>query len=364
MNNRMEIGDQFETEIVQIQKDYVFLAMDAKSEGICDTADFLDKEGKLTVKEGDKVKVFFTGYINGEMRFTAKIAGEKADKSMIENAYNAKIPVDGHVEKEIKGGYEVKIGSSRAFCPYSQMGFRQKEEPSYYVGRTMPFIIMEYKNDGKDLTVSNRVLGEQQYAEKLDSLAREITPGKIVEGVVESVQSFGAFVNVNGFRTLLPVSEIQYDRVEDINSVIAVGQTVKAQVIKADWKNERVSISVKAILEDPWKASAESLKLETKYDGKVARVTDFGVFVNLVKGVDGLVHISELEGVNKNTNIKKLYKPGDEMSVVIKEMDIQNKRIALVPASSVEQDLSAAKYLSSQKDDDDDSYNPFAALLK
>ncbi|MCQ2597373.1 MAG: S1 RNA-binding domain-containing protein [Treponema sp.] len=363
MTNRIEIGEQFETEIVQIQKDYVFLAMDAKSEGVCDTADFLDKEGNLTVKEGDKVKVFFTGYINGEMRFTAKIAGDKADKAMIENAWNAKIPVDGHVEKEIKGGYEVKIGSNRAFCPYSQMGFRNKEEPSAYVGRTLPFVIIEYKNDGKDLTVSNRLLGEREYAEKLDSLSREITVGKIVEGVVESVQNFGAFVNVNGFRTLLPVSEIQYDRVEDIFSIISEGQKVKAQVIRADWKNEKVSISVKALLDDPWNAAAEELKLETKYEGKIARVTDFGVFVNLVKGVDGLVHISELEGVGKNTNIKKLYKPGDDMAVVIKEMDLKNKRISLIPAASAEQDLSAAKYLSSQKEDDQDSYNPFASLL-
>lgn len=363
MTNRIEIGEQFETEIVQIQKDYIFLAMDAKSEGVCDTADFLDKDGNLTVKEGDKVKVFFTGYVNGEMRFTGKIAGDKADKSMIENAWKSKIPVDGHVEKEIKGGFEIKIGSSRAFCPYSQMGYRQKEEASYYVGRTMPFIIMEYKNDGKDLMVSNRMIGEQEYNEKLNNLAKEITVGKIVEGTVESVQSFGAFVNVNGFRTLLPVSEIQYDRVDDIFSVISEGQTVKAQVIRADWKNEKVSISVKALLDDPWNAAAEDLKLETKYDGKIVRVADFGIFVNIVKGVDGLVHISELEGVNKNTNIKKLYKPGDEMSVVIKEIDIKNKRIALVPASSVEQDLSAAKYLDSQKDGDEDSYNPFAALL-
>lgn len=363
MTNRIEIGEQFETEIVQIQKDYVFLAMDAKSEGVCDTSDFLDKEGNLTVKEGDKVKVFFTGYVNGEMRFTAKIAGDKADKAMIENAYNAKIPVDGHVEKEIKGGYEVKIGSSRAFCPYSQMGFRQKEEASYYIGRTMPFIIMEYKNDGKDLMVSNRLLGEREYSEKLNSLSREITVGSIVEGVVESVQNFGAFVNVNGFRTLLPVSEIQYDRVDDIFSVISEGQKVRGQVIRADWKNEKVSISVKALLDDPWNEAAESLKLETKYDGKIVRVADFGVFVNIVKGVDGLVHISDLEGVNKNTNIKKLYKAGDEMSVVIKEMDLKNKRISLIPASSAEQDLSAAQYLSSQKEDDEDSYNPFASLL-
>ena len=197
MNNRLEIGEQIETTIVAIQNDSVFLDLSAKSEGIADTSDFLDKEGNLTVKEGDSVKVFFTGLVNGEMRFTAKIAGDKADKSMIENAFNSKIPVDGHVEKEIKGGYEVKIGQIRAFCPYSQMGFRQKEESSYYVGRTLPFIITEYKNDGKNVLVSNRAMGEIEHAEKLSSLEKEIVPGAIVEGVVESVQNFGAFVNVN-----------------------------------------------------------------------------------------------------------------------------------------------------------------------
>lgn len=363
MNNRMEIGEQLETTVLAIQKDCVFINLNAKSDGICDTADFLDKDGNLTIKEGDTVKVFFIGLINGEMRFTAKIAGDKADNSMIENAFNSGIPVEGHVEAERKGGYDVKIGNARAFCPYSQMGYRQKEEASWYVGRTLPFIITEYKNDGKNILVSNRMMGERQHQESLEALAKEITEGAVVEGTVESVQNFGAFVNVKGFRTLLPVSEIQYDRVDDIFSVISEGQNVRAKVIRCDWKNERVSISVKALLDDPWTSAAQTLNKETKYDGKIVRVADFGVFVNLAKGIDGLVHISELDGVNKNTNIKKMFKPGDEMSVVIKEIDAENKRIALVSASSAEQDLSAAKYMNSQKEDDGDSYNPFAGLL-
>ena len=360
---RLEIGEQLETTILSIGRDCVFLELDPKSDGIADIGDFLDKDGNLTVKEGDKVTVFFVGLIHGEMRFTAKIAGDKADAQMIENAFKSQIPVEGHVEKEIKGGFEVKIGQARAFCPYSQMGFRQKEEASYYIGRVLPFIITEYKNDGKDLLVSNRIMGEREYNEKKLNLSKEIVEGAVVEGVVESVQNFGAFVIVNGFKTLLPVSEIQFDKVDDIFSIISEGQKIRAKVLKADWEHERISISVKALLDDPWTVGIGEFEVGKKYDGKISRVADFGVFVNLAKGIDGLVHVSALENVGKNTNIKKLYNKGDTMSVVVEKIDIEQKRMSLVPASSVEQDLSAAKYLSSQdKDDDGDSYNPFACL--
>lgn len=365
MNEKLEIGQQIETSIVAISNDCVFLDLSAKSEGIADIADFKDKDGNLTVKEGDKVKVYFTGNIHGEMRFTAKIAGDKADNSMIENAFQNQIPVEGHVEKEIKGGFEVKIGQARAFCPYSQMGFRNREEPAFYVGRTLPFIITEYKNEGRNILVSNRMMGERDYNEKLEKLAQEITVGSVVEGTVESVQNFGAFVTVNGFRALLPVSEIQFDRVDDIFAIISEGQKIKAKVIRADWKNEKVSVSVKALLDDPWTEAAAKFKTDTKYDGKISKIMDFGVFVNLDKGIDGLVHISELEGVSKNTNLKKVYNVGDAMSVVIKEIDVEKKRMSLIPASSAEQDLSAKAYMSKQDSSDDgDTYNPFAALLK
>ena len=363
MNNKMEIGTEIETTIVAINGDCVFLDMNAKSEGIADTADFLDKDGKLTVKEGDKVKVFFTGENHGEMHFSAKIGGDKADKTMIENAWKSGIPVEGKVESEIKGGYEIKIGESRAFCPYSQMGFKARETAEYYVGRVLTFMVTEYKNEGRNILVSNRAICEMEYNKNLQDLAEKIKVGDVVEGVVESVQNFGAFVTVEGFRTLLPVSEIQFDRVENIFDIISEGQKVRAQVLKTDWKNERVSISMKALIADPWSDIENRYSEGQKIDGKISRVADFGVFVNLESGIDGLVHISELEDVSKNTNLKKVYKTGDAMSVVIKSVDAKNKRISLRTASSVEQDKNAEKYMSSQSDDGD-TYNPFAALLK
>ena len=383
MKNRFEIGEAFETTVVAVTDTTVFVDLNAKSEGLVDAAEFSDENGKTSVKEGDKITVFFAGETNDEMHFTTKIAGNKSDTTMLENAYKGGIPVEGHVQAEIKGGYEIKLGNARAFCPYSQMGFKNREEPAKYVGKNMTFLITEYKNDGKDILVSNRKIGESEYASKLGKLASQITEGAIVQATVQSLEKFGAFVDILGFRALLPISEISLDRVTDVSEYLEVGQEIKVQVLKTDWKNERVSVSLKSLMADPWQNVNNNFPVGTKIDGKISRIADFGLFVNLDKGVDGLVHISELENISSNTgytwampassrtsrmatantNLHKVYNIGQKMSVVVEKIDLENKRISLVPATSKEQDETAAKYLSNQ-DDEGENYNPFAALLK
>lgn len=364
MKNRFEIGEPFETKIVAITDTTIFLDLNAKSEGVLDRAELNDENGNISVKEGDLIKVYFIGEFQGEMRFTTKIAGEKADKNLIENAFKNGIPVEGHVDAEIKGGFEVKIGNTRAFCPYSQMGFRKKEETSFYVGKNLTFIITEYKNDGKNILLSNRKVGESEYNQEVAKLASEIAEGSIVEVTVESIEKFGAFVNLQGFRALLPISELSFDRVDDVSSVVQVGQKLKVKVLHADWKNEKVSVSLKALVQNPWENVNNLISVGQKIKGKIVRIADFGLFVNLTKGIDGLLHISELENVNANTNLRKIYKIGQEISVVVEKIDAEQKRISLKTAESKEQEESAKSYLSSSNDDDSEMYNPFAALLK
>ncbi len=363
MKNIFEIGEPLETEVVAVTNTTVFVDLSAKSEGVVDVADFTDSEGNVNVKEGDKLTVYFTGEVDGEMHFTAKLASQKADRNMLENAYKNAIPVEGHVEGEIKGGYEIKIGSTRAFCPFSQMGYKDKKDTSYYIGKKLTFIITEYKNDGKDLIVSNRKVGESEYTAQLAKLASQITEGSVVEAVVDSIESFGAFVNIQGFRALLPISEMSFDRVDDASKIVQEGQQIKVKVIKTDWQHERVSVSLKALLKDPWDNVAKAFSVGQKLEGTISRIVDFGLFVNIANGVDGLVHIGALEDVKANTNIRKLYSVGQKMSVVIEKIDAAQKRLSLKPATSVEQDNSAESYLSHQ-DDDGETYNPFAALLK
>ena len=355
-------GQQIETTVVQISADSVFVDLNSKSEGIIDKAEFIDSDGKLKIQEGDKIKVFYLGASNGEFRFTSRLSSENSDSDMLENAFQNKIPVEGKVEKEIKGGFEVSLGGKRAFCPYSQMGFKEKKEPSYYVGRVLTFLITEFKENAKNILVSNKQILQQEYENHLDSLKNSISVGNVVEGTVKSLQNYGAFVEIDGFQALLPASEVSYEKIDDLSEVLKIGQKVSVKVIKADWSLNRVSVSLKALEENPWDSVEKRFKVGQKIDGKISRVQDFGIFVNLAKGIDGLVHISALN-VERNTNIKKVYSPGDDFAVQIKEIDADEKRISLIPASTSEEEKTAKKYLDSQNDDGE-TYNPFAALLK
>lgn len=358
----LEPGQKISTTIISISKDSVFLDLNAKSEGILPLADIQNEDGTLTAHEGDSIDVYFIGTKDGEMMFTTRIKSDNADLALLENAYRHGTPVEGHVEKEIKGGFEVTVGSARAFCPFSQMGFREKKEPKEYVGRNLPFRITEFKEEGRNLLVSNRVILEEEHQMELKKLANELVPGARVMAKVVSLQSFGAFVEVNGFKALLPISEISRERVADIADVLSVGDEFEVVVLKADWERERLSVSRKALLADPWDSASEKYPEGTKITGKIARISNFGIFIELESGLDGLVHISELENIKPGTNIQKLYKIGDKMSVIVKEVNQAARRISLKPSSSKEQDQEAAKYMKGQSDAE--TYNPFALLLK
>lgn len=360
--DKLEPGQALETTIVSISKDCIFIELSGKSEGIIDRAEFTDPEGKLTVKEGDAIKAFFLQAKNGEMQFTTRISGDKAGPSMLESAYKNKIPVEGVVEKEIKGGFEVKIGDARAFCPFSQMGLRRTENAESYVGKHLTFKIQEYKENGRNILVSNRAIEEDAYQKTVDALKETLKEHAIIKGSIKSIQDFGAFVDIEGVQALLPVSEIGRDRIADINTVLSVGQEIEAEVIKIDWKNERITLSMKALLADPWKTAVEKYPKNSKHKGKVVRVAAFGAFVSLENGLDGLIHVSEMRGDGKYDNASSSLKMGDTLTVQILDIDTGEKRISLKPATSLEEDATSKKYLEGNTEGD--TYNPFAALLK
>lgn len=364
MKNLYEPGQQIETKIVAITDDTIFLDLGLKSEGILNKAELTDENGVCQVKEGETIKVFFLANKSEELHFTTRLSGKDTGKEILENAYKNGIPVEGHVTQEIKGGFEVMVGSTRAFCPYSQMGYRDRKEPSEYVGQHLTFRIQEYKNDGKNIVLSNRQILEEEANDKLNRLQKELTVGMTVTGKIKSIESYGAFVELNGFQALLPISEVSHVRVADLHDVFKVGQEVTAKIIKADWAHEKMSLSTKELEADPWEGIAEKFPVGTKIEGSVSRVADFGLFINLAPAVDGLVHISKLP-VERNTNLKKVYKAGDTLTVTVDSVDTEEKRISLSPVVSNEEQDNASEYLSKQKDSDDgETYNPFAELLK
>ncbi len=358
----LQPGQLVETTIVAISKDYIFLQLSGKSEGVLEKAELADQDGKVSVKEGDLIKVFFMEAKNGELRFTTKISGEKAGAAVLESAFKSGIPVEGLVEKEIKGGYEVKIGGTRAFCPFSQMGAKRTDGTETYVGKHMTFKILEYKENGRKVLVSNRAIHEAERNSHIESLKQTLQVGMTVKGTIKSIQKFGAFVDINGIQALLPISEISRTRVEDIQSALTVGQEIEATILSIDWKTERLSLSMKSLLADPWVNARDKYPVDSKHTGKVVRLTDFGAFISLEPGLDGLLHISELKGNDKYATVQKTVKLGDSLTVMIKDIDLAARKLSLKQVASHEEDETAKQYV--QGDASSDTYNPFAALLK
>lgn len=329
MKNLYEQGQMIETTVAAISNDTVFIDLGLKSEGFVNKSEFCDENGNCSIKEGDKIKVYFLGGKNEELHFTTKLAGQNAGKSVLENAFKNGIPVEGHVTKEIKGGFEVMIGTSRAFCPYSQMGYRQKKEPAEYVGEHLAFKIQEFKNDGKNIVLSNRAILEEQANAELDQLSKKYTEGMTVTGKVKSIESYGAFIDLNGFQALLPVSEISHARIRNVSDVLKVGQEITAKIIKADWQHEKVSLSTKELEADPWDNVKKDFPAGTKIEGTISRVTDFGIFVNIASGIDGLVHISKLN-VERNTNLKKSISQARNFQSLLKKLILKKKEFRLL----------------------------------
>lgn len=358
--NRFEPGQLIEADIVSISGDCIFLQLSGKSEGQLDAAELMDKDGNLTVNEGDSIKAFFLSAQNGELHFTTKIRGDKAGKAVLENAFESGIPIEGTVEKEIKGGFEIKIGDSRAFCPYSQIGKKRVENPEEYIGKNLTFKILEYSENGRNVLVSNRAILKEEQKNQIEILKKTLQENMTVKGTVISLQDFGAFVEINGVQALLPISEISRSRVEDIHQSLSVGQEIETAVIKLDWQNERITLSLKKLMTDPWDEAHKKYKSGTKHTGEVVRITNFGAFVSLEPGLDGLIHISDLEGDSRDYNPREALKKGQNINVKINSIDTLKKRISLKPVTNTQEDEDFKQYMEPESD----TYNPFASLLK
>ena len=358
--NPMEPGQLIEAEIVSISGGCIFLQLSGKSEGQIDAEELTDKDGKITVHEGDIIKAYFYSSQNGEMLFTTKISGDKTGKAVLETAFRSKIPVEGIVEKEIKGGYEITIGESRAFCPYSQIALKRVDNTEEYIGTKRTFRIIEYKENGRNILVSSRIILEEERIEQVEILKKTLHEKMKVKGTIKSLQDFGAFVDIGVVQALIPISEISRVRVTDIHKVLSLGQEIEASIIKLDWRNERISLSMKALLSDPWDDVLSNYKKGSKYKGKVVRITTFGAFVSLEPGLDGLIHISDLDDNSRNNNPGDSLKQGQSITVQINTIDIEKRRMSLKPVSSIEEDEEYKQYMEPESD----TYNPFAELLK
>ncbi|MEA3467416.1 MAG: 30S ribosomal protein S1 [Thermodesulfobacteriota bacterium] len=336
---RLKPGQKITATIAGISGESIFLDTGGKSEGILDASELQNDNEENAAAVGDKLEVYFLKAKNGAQLFTISIGSGK-NAEHLEEACRSGIPVEGLVKEEIKGGFAITLGGSiRAFCPYSQMGLRRVEDAAAeYVEQRMKFLITRFEENGRNIVVSARALLEAEREKLREALRETLEEGQTISGVITSIREFGAFVDIGGVDGLVPISEIGWSRVENINDYYAVDQKVSVVIKKLDWENNRISLSIKETLEDPWEQTATKLSDGDIITGTVVRLAQFGAFVTLEPGVDGLIHISKLGKGRRINHPREVLEEGQEIEVQVESIDTVEKRISLAPSDYVSPD--------------------------
>jgi small subunit ribosomal protein S1 len=330
-SGRLEPGQKVEAVVLKVASDWVFLDVGQKGEGVLEKKELLDAEGNLKVREGETITAYFLSSRAGELRFTTRVGGPEVGSSQLEEAFRAGIPVEGRIEKEVKGGFEVRVAGVRAFCPFSQVGLRRASNPEELLGQTLPFRITQYGERGRNIVLSHRAILEEERQKQKEALKETLKEGMTVRGTITSLRDFGAFIDVGGLEGLIPVSEVGWGRVEDIHQILSVGQEVEAVVKSLDWEKDRFSFSIRETLADPWTRVPQDFPEGSVHAGKVARLAPFGAFVTLAEGVDGLVHISKLGAGKRISHPREVLREGKDLQVRIEKLDPESRRLSLVP---------------------------------
>ena len=343
--SNLEPGQKIDAEVLQIGSEWIFLDVGQKGEGVLDAKELLDNEGNLTVEVGDTVSAYFMSRKGGELRFTTRLGGGSSGTAQLEEAWRSEIPVEGRIEKEIKGGYEVKLpGNVRSFCPFSQLGLGRREDPAEVIDMTLSFRITQFGEQGRNIVVSHRVILDEERRQKKEELKQTLQEGMVVPGTVTNIRDFGAFVDIGGLEGLLPISEISYARIEKIDDVLQVGQQIDVAVKKCDWENDRFSFSLRDTLADPWGKVEEKFPVGSTHTGTVTRLAKFGAFVTLDDGIDGLLHISKIGGEQRIKHPQDVLKTGQKLDVIIEKIDLDEKRISLAMAGGKKEESQETSY--------------------
>jgi small subunit ribosomal protein S1 len=342
-----KVGDMAKGKVVSITDEAVFVELGGKAEGMIPAAELRNREGEIEAAVGGEIEALIAGTDPDSGMFVLRVRGGRGGRGTsapaglaeISQAHVHGMPIEGTVQEVVKGGVSVQIAGVRAFCPISQLDLRFVQDPSGFVGQRYEFRVTkceERPGRGPDVVVSRRALLEEEQRERAQATRATLRPGAHLKGKVTSLTTYGAFVDLGGLEGLIHVSELSHSRVEHAQEVLSEGQEVEVEVLRIepgkDGKGERISLSRKALLDDPWKAFVGSLAVGTRFRGKVVRLQPFGAFIEIAPGVDGLLHISELSGDRHISHPKEVLKVGDDIDVLVREIDIERKRLSLVRA--------------------------------
>jgi len=327
-----EVGQVVSGRVIQIGADDVFVDVNGKGEGQIARNELVDDTGALTVAIGDTVEATVVES-QRELRLSRKLLAGAHAREMLRTAAENGIPVQGKVAGVIKGGFEVTVAGLRAFCPLSQMDAYRIEDQGAYLNNVYDFRVVELSDDGRRIVVSRRRLLEEEGRRKAEETRVKVVPGAILPGHVASLTAFGAFVDLGGITGLVHVSEISHQRVERPVDHLQAGQQVTVKVLKIDPQTGKIALSMKELEGDPWSTVGDQLRARQIVLGRIARVTDFGVFVELLPGIDGLVHVSELPH-GSLAALREAAKTRAAISVLVLETDAKKRRISLALAPS------------------------------
>jgi len=327
----MRQGEVITAEVVRVDQNFVVVNAGLKSESYIDVEEFLNDQGVLEVKSGDFVQVAIEQLENGfgETRLSRDRAKRIAAWNALEQALNDGSLVTGTITGKVKGGLTVMTNSVRAFLPGSLVDMRPVKDTTPYEGKTLEFKVIKLDRKRNNVVVSRRAVLEATMGEEREKLLENLKEGAVVKGIVKNITDYGAFVDLGGIDGLLHITDLAWRRVRHPSEVLNVGDEVTAKILKFDTEKNRVSLGLKQLGEDPWVGIGRRYPQGTRLFGKVTNLTDYGAFVEIEQGIEGLVHVSEMDWTNKNVHPSKVVQLGDEVEVMILEIDEDRRRISL-----------------------------------
>ncbi|MBZ4193267.1 MAG: 30S ribosomal protein S1 [Candidatus Contendobacter sp.] len=330
-NKQMQPGSIVQGLVVEIRADAVVVNAGLKSEGLIPIEQFYNEEGVLEIKVGDMVEVALDALEDGfgETRLSRDKAKRARVWTALEKAFEGEEIIKGLISGKVKGGFTVDIGEIRAFLPGSLVDVRPVRDAAYLEGKEQEFKVIKLDRRRNNVVVSRRAVVEQEYSAEREALLQNLQEGQIVDGVVKNLTDYGAFLDLGGIDGLLHITDMAWRRVKHPSEVVAVGDNIRIKVLKFDRDRNRVSLGLKQLGDDPWIALARRYPVGTRVFGKVTNIAEYGCFVEIEEGVEGLVHVSEMDWTNKNVNPNKVVALGDDTEVMVLDIDEERRRISL-----------------------------------
>jgi small subunit ribosomal protein S1 len=333
LKTEVSIGDKIHGKIVSIGRDSVFIDTGTKIDGVVDKAELLDENQQLIVEEGDILDLYVVAVTEDEIRLSKALSGIGGFE-MLKEAYAKAAPVEGKITETCKGGVRVEILQRKAFCPISQVDINFVKEPSDFVGQTLEFLITTLEEKGKNIVVSRRALLARQLEKARKEFYENLKVGSVMDGRVTRIMPYGVFVKLSdGVEGMVHVSELSWSKVAKPEDAVKIGDTVRVKImgIEPDRKPgmKKISLSMKQLTDNPWDSVHRQFREGERVLGTVTRCTGFGAFVEVAPGIEGLVHISEMSYTKRVLKPEDIVKSGETVSVIIKEIDADKRRLSL-----------------------------------